>query len=324
MEDEVLRTTQLLDRLERAIDFPAYLAAHGFKVVPRSSEWGVTMEGTGGVVTLTMDPNKKKWTYAPVASSVNQGLKWTAEIGGVTDFMMRSELLCFRNATTRLGSLLEAHSGPNQLTSGKTDNLVCLYRQLHRNRPLDLQEAVLRHELGVREQLEVRRRLESLGVHPETLDDEGRFRPIRRMADATTLLCSTSPWRSTTRLTDERLVFLERPLDALAYEQLHERGRTAYVALGTSVGPDIRAWAIEVAAQWRREHPGTEIVVAFGRDRSGQQLANAASDLVIDAAGPPPAGTTNGRVQMERAYASRTPPPQVARSIPVGRGTLRR
>jgi hypothetical protein len=40
--------------------------------------------------------------------------------------------------------------------------------------------------------------------------------------------------------------------------------------------------------QWRREHPGTEIVVAFGRDRLGQQLANAASDLVIDAAGPPP------------------------------------
>jgi hypothetical protein len=79
MEDEVLRTTQLLDRLGRAIDFPAYLAAHGFKVVPRSSEWGVTMDGTGGVVTLTMDPNKKKWTYAPVASSVNQGLKWTAE-----------------------------------------------------------------------------------------------------------------------------------------------------------------------------------------------------------------------------------------------------
>lgn len=82
MEDEVLRTTQLLDRLGRAIDFPAYLAAHGFKVVPRSSEWGVTMDGTGGVVTLTMDPNKKKWTYAPVASSVNQGLKWTAEGAG--------------------------------------------------------------------------------------------------------------------------------------------------------------------------------------------------------------------------------------------------
>jgi hypothetical protein len=86
-------------------------------------------------------------------------------------------------------------------------------------------------------------------------------------------------------VTDERLVFLERPLDALAYEQLHARGRTAYVALGTSVGPDTRSWAIEVAAQWRREHPGTEIVVAFGRDRLGQQLANAASDLVIDAGG---------------------------------------
>jgi len=202
--------------------------------------------------------------------------------------MMRRESLSFHEATTRLGALLDVRSGSSSATPGKADNLVCRYRQLHRDKPVDLQQAVLNHELAVREQLVVHRRLESLGVHPETLDDEGRFRPIRRMADTSTLLCSTGPWRSSTRGTDQRLVFLERPLDALAYEQLHARGRTAYVALGTSVGPDTRSWAIEVAAQWRREHPGAEIVVAFGRDRLGQQLANAASDLVIDAAGPPP------------------------------------
>ena len=75
MEDEALRTTQLLDRLERALDFPAYLAARSFKVVPGSSEWGVAMEGPDGVVKLTVDPNKKKWTYLPVVSSARKGCK---------------------------------------------------------------------------------------------------------------------------------------------------------------------------------------------------------------------------------------------------------
>ncbi|HEY2900439.1 MAG TPA: hypothetical protein VGL59_07685 [Polyangia bacterium] len=112
--------------------------------------------------------------------------------------------------------------------------------------------------------------LRRFGIRVE-LVDQWRFGQARSANDVSRVLAEPSElWISRFRPTDKKLVFVERPIDALSYEQANGDRSACYMAVGRLL-PRQR----QLVGHVLRELPvGVSVVLAFGDDDKGRRLTD--------------------------------------------------
>ena len=78
-------------------------------------------------------------------------------------------------------------------------------------------------------------------------------------------------WACSYRATDNKLLLVETPLDAIGLEQSRGNQRTCYIATGTRPDEDQKRRIAHVLAELP---PGMSVVLDVGRDERGRQLAD--------------------------------------------------
>jgi hypothetical protein len=162
---------------------------------------------------LRKDLERGTWSYTDTANPTDRGT--------VVDFMCKHEGATLATCLRRLGGcVFRSHLSPEGI----------VYQEAMRDRSDTLHAAVAVHLAAVKAEREAIRGLEGLGVSRAAFD-ETRFGRLRDSRDVAALL------RNPTRLehsrylpTDRQVVLVERPLDAIAYEQKHGKGRAGYAA----------------------------------------------------------------------------------------------
>lgn len=135
-----------------------------------------------------------------------------------------------------------------------------------------LHRATAKHIEVLKSERAALRDLQRLGVESTTFD-EGRFgRPSMRLGEPATLE------HSRYRIGDRAIVFVERAIDAVAFEQKHQPRDACYVYTGDSPKADVKQ---KVAHMLAGAPPELKVVLAFARDRRGTDLA----EQVLEIAG---------------------------------------
>lgn len=112
--------------------------------------------------------------------------------------------------------------------------------------------------------------LRRFGIRVEGVD-HWRFGRAQNANDVSRVLASpTDLWMSRFRPSDKKLVFVERPIDALSYEQANGDRSACYMAVGNLLPRQGR-----MIGHVLRELPaGVSVVLAFGNDDRGRRLAD--------------------------------------------------
>jgi hypothetical protein len=250
-------TDALLERFEKTIDMPAYLASRGFVVSKRdaSADYLAMASENGNVLRLTKESERGVWTYVNPASP--------GDSGSLVSYLERHEGLDRKTALDRLIACADERGRERGVAAG--------YHFHRRNKPDDLRRAEAIYIDGVTRRKAATRMLERLGIATASFD-AWRFGAIRGPEDVASLLAdpaqgTLSPSRY--RATDRKLVIVERPIDAVAFEARHGRQQACYVATGANLDPERGRRLAHLLADAR----GIDIVVAYGRDRRGEELA---------------------------------------------------
>jgi hypothetical protein len=249
----------LLERFEKAIDLPAYLSSRGYTLAAQpSSAEHLAMNGPRGEsLLLRRDLDRRIWTYVD--------RKHSGERGSVMTFLERREGLDPKAAMERLIACADVRR--------REVAEAVLYREHLNGKPADLRQAEVNHLAEVERQRSANRVLERLGIPPGEYD-AWRFGSVRNEADAVRLVAepgSGRVWISPYRPTDRKLVLVERPVDAIAYERRHGVQHACYIATGGALDDERR----RRLAHLLTEIPGgMGVVLAFGRDRQGEDLAS--------------------------------------------------
>jgi len=105
------------------------------------------------------------------------------------------------------------------------------------------------------------------------------------------------------KATDRKLVLVERPIDAVAFEARHGRQEACYIATGSALDPERKRRLAHVLAEAR----GVEVVLAYGRDRRGEELAAEVQALAplsrFERRGPDIAVRWADQMQLEARHA---------------------
>jgi hypothetical protein len=248
----------LLERFEKTIDLPAYLSSRGYTPATQpSSADHVAMTGPGGEsLQLRRDIDRGVWTYSD--------LKNPGDRGSVMQFLERREGLDSRAAFELLIACADQR---------RRDVPVAVrYREHVHNKPAELRRAETAHVVEAEHQRSANRVLERLGVAPGEFDS-WRFGVVRSESDAIRLVAEPrtgNVWTSPYRPTDRKLVLVERPIDAVGYERRLGAQEACYVATGGALDAERRRRLGHVLAEIPA---GTAVVLAFGRDRQGEDLA---------------------------------------------------
>ncbi|MEA2697969.1 MAG: hypothetical protein QOI66_2240 [Myxococcales bacterium] len=118
--------------------------------------------------------------------------------------------------------------------------------------------------------MDAQKLLRRFGIRVEGVD-QWRFGQTQSANDVSRVLAepTTDLWMSRFRTTDKQLVLVQRPIDALSYEQANGGRSACYMAVG-SLLPRQRQMIGHVL---RMLPPGVTVVLAFGDDEKGQRLA---------------------------------------------------
>lgn len=238
----------LLRRVERQIDFPVWLIAHGFHLSPvqRDLTRLAFSNRHGETLHLRRDADSRTWSYETTGHPPERGtLVDLLQKDGST----RDECL------ERLASCLT----PSQ---GKAEP--ARYRQALADREHLLGRAVARHIDAVASERAAERNLESLGVPAGTFDRWRFGSPTAMLADPPAIA------HSRYRPSDREVVVLERPIDAVAYERVHGRQLATYIYTGDQPADDAKRELAHILASAPRE---LRVIAAFGRDDRGARLA---------------------------------------------------
>lgn len=247
----------LLERFEKAVDMPAFLASRGFTVsVPEPDRDHIAMTGPkGDVLRLERAPERDRWTYRSAASPEDKG--------SLVTFLERHEGFDKKAALELLIACADER---------RRDVPAALaYRRTLREKPADLRRAEVAYLDASTRRREASRTLENLGAAPASFD-AWRFGALRGADDVARLLAEPAPGAlapSRYRASDRKLVLVERPIDAIAYEARHGRQETCYIATGGTLDPERKRRLAHVLAEAR----GLEVVLAYGRDRRSEDLA---------------------------------------------------
>jgi hypothetical protein len=247
----------LLERFEKAVDMPAYLSSRGYIAsVPEPDRDHIAMTGPrGDVLRLQKDPERGDWTYANAAAP--------ADRGSLSAFLERHE------GRDRKAALEVLIACAQERRRDVAEALA--YRQVLAAKPDDLRQAEITYLGAAERRRDAGKMLERLGVSPASLDT-WRFGAVRGANDVARLVAEPGPGvlvPSRYRPTDRKLVLVERPIDAVAYEARHGRQQACYIATGSTLDPERARRLAHVLAEAR----GVEVVVAYGRDRRGEELA---------------------------------------------------
>ncbi len=281
---------ELLQRFARAIDLPAYLGQQGFRLASGQAPGQLCMARaeTGEVVRLDKDVERGGWNYASVTDPKDQG--------SVADFVMRRESGGRAACVERLAACADER--------GQRSGEATRYRAFLRAMPDDLRRAVQQHEHIKLTEHAASKALERFGVPRGSLD-ESRFGAARCEADVVGLASEPKAlWASRYRATDKAVVLIERPIDAIAYERAHGRQQVCYLATGGKLDAERRQKLAHLLA----ETPGgVGVVLAYGRDAAGRQMAAEVQALApmvrMERRAPELGARWADQMQLERRHA---------------------
>jgi hypothetical protein len=245
----------LLHRLEQEIDLPAWLVARGFQVAPHQPDPArLAMTSPSlEMFLLRKDPERGGWSYFNTSDPT--------ERGSVVDFMSRRDGATFETCVNRLaGCVTRSQLTPEGIA----------YHEVLRDRGHGLHAAESLHVEAVKAEREATRALDRLGIERGSLD-EWRFGRIRTEEDVGSLMRNpTTLEHSRYRHGDRVIVFVERPIDAVAYERTHGKQRACYVYTGDDPTLETKRQIAHLLAD---VPAGVKAVLAFARDRRGDELA---------------------------------------------------
>jgi len=281
---------ELLQRFARLIDLPAYLGQQGFRL-SEHQEAGhlcMTRPTTGERLRLQKDVDRGGWTYGSAADPNDRGT--------VVDLITR------RDGVTRDGCL-------NRLIACCDERVRSIpeaarYQDFRRAMPEDLARASRAHELGKLEELAASKALDRLGVTRGSLD-EWRFGAVNRESDVAALTMEPDAlWASRHRRSDNAVVLVERPIDAIGYDRVHGQQSACYLATGSNPNNEQLKRLGHILAEVPE---GTRVVVAYGRDDAGRRLTEAVRSLVpmakVERHSPEMGARWADQMQLERRHA---------------------
>lgn len=247
----------LVERFEKTVDMPAYLSSRGYIAsVSEPDRDHITMTGPRGMtLRLHKGPESAAWTYANATSPDDRG--------SLSTFLQRHEGLDRKAALELLIACAQEQR--------RDVPAAVAYRRCLAAKPDDLRRAEASVLDAAARRGEAGKMLERLGVSPGSFDN-GRFGAVRSADDVARLTAEPGPGAivpSRYKPTDRKLVLVERPIDAVAYEARFGRGQACYIATGSALDPDRARRLAHVLA----EAGSVEVVVAYGRDRRGEELA---------------------------------------------------
>ena len=253
---EVLRAS-LIKRLEQKLDLPAWLVAHGYHLSPTQPDptrlamtdrWGQTLH-------LRKDLDRDTWTYTTSREPT--------EHGTVVDLMVRRDGSSLDECVNRMAACFDRTNKSRE---------PAVYRDALGDRDNVLHRAAGRHIEAVKTEREALRGLEPLGVNRPAYDEWRFGRPSKLLRNPTAL--EHSRYRST----DRSIVFVERPIDAVAFEQKHGHQNACFIYTGDN--PDVEARR-KIAHVLAGAPPELKVVLAFARDRRGTELADRVAQVAV-------------------------------------------
>jgi len=244
-------------QLGRVVDMPALLSSRGYSLSPGcTGEAGVEMTKQSDKLTLTKGEDGGWRFQAPDGSTGGSGEVLVR--GGVPEKAVIDKLF--------------ALSQPK----ASRDPEVLAYHSARLQKPAELTQAEKGYAWARDVEMALNRRLDGMGIRPETLDE--RF---RKLTPEALLREPEQVWWSKPRPSDRTVVLVERPIDGVAHATLTKRQDAVYVAIGSSLaegapGKDEREGVVKhlLAAA-----AGVNVVVAFGASRSGEELAARVREL---------------------------------------------
>lgn len=247
---------ELLDRFAKAVDFPAFVWQQGFRVSQEREPGQLRMTHPISGDTLVLENDAQRgWTYAPDDRH--------AQRGSIAEYLIRREGISREQCLERLVACADER--------GHRSEEAARYRAVLRERPGALEPARREHEQARIAEQSARRVLERCGVPAGTIE-EARFGRVRCEEDAMKLTSGRRTlWASRYRPSDTAIVFVERPIDAIAYERTVGKGKACYIATGSDLNDQARRQLTHILA----EAPSrVGIVLAFGGDQTGRKLAD--------------------------------------------------
>lgn len=246
----------LLERFEKAVEMPAYLSSRGFTAsVSEPDRDHITMTAPNGTVLRLDRDSGGGWTYA--------NARFPQDKGSLMSFLEKHERLDRRAGLELLIACADERR--------RDVPAAVAYRRQLQDKPADLRRAEVAYDDGWRRQRDADRMLERLGIAAASFD-AWRFGAVRRTDHVTRLLDEPSPGalaHSRYRSSDRRLVLVERPIDAVAYEMRHGHQEACYIATGSALDGERKRQLAHLLAETR----GLDVVLAYGRDRQGEALA---------------------------------------------------
>jgi hypothetical protein len=245
----------LLEQLEKRIDLPAWVIAQGFhlSLVQRDPQKLAFADRQGEVLFLTKDIEANRWTYQTDTDP--------AQRGTLIDLMVRRDGLSPDECVNRMGACLD----PSKRTGEPA-----LYREALADRDNTLRNAVGRHVAVMNSEKSAERDLEHLGVVRGTYDS-WRFGPASAVLKNPEQL-SHSKYRPG----DRSMVFVERPIDAVAYERAHGKQHATYVYTGDHPTPEEKRKIGHIIASAPAD---LTVVAAVSRSTRGSTLAEEIAEL---------------------------------------------
>lgn len=283
---------ELLARFSKSIDLPAYLGQRGYEVVPDTknpSYLAMADKSSGQILLIAKQPEAGGWAYKSAVDPRDRG--------SVADYIVRHERLTRSAALERLIACLDPRRRDVAEAVG--------YRACLQNKPDLLRAAEARHAAALGERAEALKALARVGLQPATTP-EWRVGSLHGSPEAVERLLREPPdlWASRYRPTDKQLIIAERPIDALSCAQSRHEENACYLAVGGELTPSRKTQIAHLLAELPA---GVTVVLAFGRDERGRQLAaelqGLAPDIKMSRTQPEFGGRWNDQLQLEARHS---------------------
>jgi len=253
---EALRAN-LLERLEKQIDLPAWVIAQGFHLSPVQKDLTKLAFANrhGETLLLMKDVEARTWSYQTDREPIERGT--------VVDLMVRRDAISLDDCVNRMAACIE----PSKQVREREP---AAYREALADRDNTLRRAVARHVATMMLERDAERSLEGLGVVRGSFD---RW----RFGSADVVLADPNDLgHSRYRSGDRAMVFVERPIDAIAYERAHGKQHATYVYTGDHPSDEAKKKIAHIIAD---APPELTIVAAHSRDRRGATLSEEIAEL---------------------------------------------
>jgi Toprim-like len=283
---------ELLARFSAQIDLPAYLGQRGYEVVAGSTNptyVAMANNRSKEILFLRKDPEPGGWSYRNANDPRDRG--------SIVEYLDRHESLSRAEGLERIIACVD----PRRRDVPQAES----YRAYLHEKPQALRDAEAKHDRANRDRSDALKELARVGIQPSTLPEwrlgswQGGPSAVARILEEPSHL-----WASRYKPTDKTLIIAERPIDAISYGQTRREENACYLAIGGELTPTRKRQLAHLLADLPS---GMSVVLAFGRDQAGRQLANDLQGLAplikMDRAQPDFGSRWNDQLQLENRHA---------------------